>query len=129
MSGGERRDVLVEVHVPESEATATSVSIMGITCTFQRPEEGEAVPQAVVAVSGEAGASASAPPAPQAVAPAVYTCVATVAVARPGTSTVAEVDASRSMEVRACPARWSSSVHCAVTVTRQVQQSLLGPFP
>ncbi len=111
MSGGERRDVLVEVHVPESEATATSVSIMGITCTFQRPEEGEAVPRAAVAVSGEAGeAGASSPPVPQAAAPAVYTCVATVAVARPGTSTVAEVDASRSMEVRACPACWSSSV-------------------
>lgn len=127
MSGGERRDVLVEVHVPESEATATSVSIMGITCTFQRPEEGEAVPQAAVAVSGEAGASASAPPAPQAAAPAVYTCVATVAVARPGTSTVAEVDASRSMEVDeqlnrvACAKAMGDAV--ALSTTRQFTQA------
>jgi hypothetical protein len=122
MCGGERRDVLVEVHVPKTE-TGGNVSIIDIACSFQRPDVDDTTvmpphPDASTATSvGEAPASADCGGAGSGGAGSggagsggaggsgqtrrVHTSVPRVAVARPPTSTAAELNASRSVEVRA----------------------------
>lgn len=114
MCGGERRDVLVEVHLPKTEAGG-NVSIIDIACSFQRPDVDDTTampPHPATSVggapasagsggagSGGAGSGGAGSGGAGGSGQRVHTSVPRVAVARPPTSTAAEVNASRSVEV------------------------------